>query len=377
MQQLNDRKNSNNITLKSGLLILMSLFTFILVPALISIDISQAGKRSRDRARFCSRTAMAAFVACQNEIKDDYWIAVGNCNNISETEPRAECLEDANAEYKEGKELCGDQREARLELCEELGEAPYDPVLDPEDFVDFQEVIDDPASFTPNRYFPLVPGTKWVYFAYDEEGDLAERITVIVKNEIKTIEYPEDDGNLFRCAVVNDLVEEFVGEEGEEDDDSKYSAIEDTDDWYIQHKTTGDVLYMGEIARDYELDLDGRPELVEIEGSWKAGRDSAKPGILMYGNPNPDDDNQQNPYRQEFALGEAEDIGEVISRGEESVNVPAGEYTEDVLKTKDSTPIEPDVLEFKYYAPGVGLIKELNPEDGEEVVLIEKTTVGP
>ena len=58
---------------------------------------------------------------------------------------------------------------------------------------------------------------------------------------------------------------------------------------------------MGEIARDYELDLDGNPELVEIEGSWKAGRDSDKPGILMYGNPDPDNDDRQNPYRQEFS----------------------------------------------------------------------------
>ena len=65
------------------------------------------------------------------------------------------------------------------------------------------------------------------------------------------------------------------------------SPIEDTDDWYIQHKSTGDVLYMGEIARDYELDLDGNPELVEIEGSWKAGRDADKPGVLMYGRPIP------------------------------------------------------------------------------------------
>ena len=96
---------------------------------------------------------MAAFRAGQNEVKDDYWIAVGNCYNLSEAEDRAECLEDAKAEYKEGKELTRDQREARLDLCEELGEAPYDPHLDPNQFVNPTTINASSA----NPYFPLVP----------------------------------------------------------------------------------------------------------------------------------------------------------------------------------------------------------------------------
>ena len=67
-------------------------------------------------------------------------------------------------------------------------------------------------------------------------------------------------------------------------------------------------------------------------------------------------------------------MGEVVSRGEESVTVPfGGTYKDDVVKTRDWTPIEPDVFEFKYYAPGIGLIKELNPNSGDSVVLINKT----
>ncbi len=88
----------------------------------------------------CSQTAKAAFRAGWNEIKDDYWIAVGNCNNVSDAGDRAECMEDAKAEYKEAKELTWDQREARLELCEDLGEAAYDPELDPRTFL-FQATI--------------------------------------------------------------------------------------------------------------------------------------------------------------------------------------------------------------------------------------------
>jgi len=79
-------------------------------------------------------------------------------------------------------------------------------------------------------------------------------------------------------------------------------------------------------------------------------------------------------YRQEFFPGDAEDMGEVVSRGVESVAVPFGAYTDDVLKTKEWTPIEPDVLEFKYYAPAVGLVLEINPDTGERVELINHTT---
>ena len=79
-------------------------------------------------------------------------------------------------------------------------------------------------------------------------------------------------------------------------------------------------------------------------------------------------------YRQEFFLGDAEDMGEVASRGEESVTVPFGTYMNDVLKTEDWTPIEPDAMEYKYYAPDVGMVLEVSPETGERVALIDMTT---
>ena len=370
---------SKSAILKTAVALLAVLFLVIPATGLLSIDLSQASGGGDDHhdnhwkgTKFCSRTAMAAFSAGQNEVRDDYWIAVGNCNNLSEAEDRAECLEDAKVEYKEGKELTKDQREARLEICENLGEAPYDPELDPEDFV-------DPAT-APNQYFPLVPGTIWVYKAYDKGGMLFERITVTVKDEIKTIEYPEGSGKEFPCVVVNDVVEEFVGEPGQEGDETKYFVKEDTFDWYIQYEGTRDVLYMGEISRDFELDLDGKPELVEIEGSWKAGRDFAKPGIVMWGDPDPKNEDH-DLYRQEFALGNAEDMGEVISRDALSVTIElkggVKTFDDDVVQTKDWTPIEPEVFELKYYAPGIGMIKEENPETGEYVVLFEKTTVAP
>jgi hypothetical protein len=195
----------------------------------------------------------------------------------------------------------------------------------------------------------LVPGTVWVYEGETEEG--TETITVTVTEATKEIEYPAESGLIFTCRVVRDVVE-LDGE-----------VIEDTDDWYAQD-TEGNVWYFGEISREFE---DG--ELVSLEGSWKAGVGGAKPGIIMEADPQVDD-----IYRQEFFLGDAEDMGAVVSRGNESVTVPFGTYRDDVLKTKDFTPIEPDVFEFKYYAPGVGLILEVNPDTGDRVELINKTT---
>ena len=79
-------------------------------------------------------------------------------------------------------------------------------------------------------------------------------------------------------------------------------------------------------------------------------------------------------YREEFALLTAEDVGEVISRDEETVVVPFGTFDDDVLKTEDRTPIEPGVLEFKFYAPGVGVVLEENPDTGERVELVYMVT---
>ena len=59
-------------------------------------------------------------------------------------------------------------------------------------------------------------------------------------------------------------------------------------------------------------------------------------------------------YRQEYYQGEAEDNGEVLST-DEMADVPTGHY-DDMLLTKDTSGIEPDVLEFKLYAPGVGQV---------------------
>ena len=241
---------------------------------------------------------MAAYKAARFEAMDDYWIAIGNCNNLSDPDERKECKQDAREERLSAMEDSRDQLEARQEICEELGQGPYDPQLDPADFVDPDDIGD---SETANPYLPLIPGTVWVYEGETEDG--TETITVTVTDDTKEIEYPEESGQIFNCRVVRDVVE-LDGE-----------AIEDTDDWFAQDED-GNVWYFGEISLEFE---DG--ELVGLEGSWKAGVDGAKPGIVMGADPEVGDF-----YRQEFLLGEAEDMGEVVSRGDETVTVPFGTY---------------------------------------------------
>ena len=296
----------------------------------------------------CSKTTQAAYKAGQKEIQDDFLIRIGNCYNMSDPDDRADCREEAREEWQEAKATLKEQRDARCDICDEIGEAPFDPSIDPDDFVDFEAVLDGTETLTPNRYFPLVAGTTWEYLVTDGEGVTIERILVEVLDETKEVLG-------VNCIVVHDRVWEV--EAGEE------TLLEDTDDWYAQD-LNGHVWYFGEIVLNYE---DG--ELVDIEGSWTAGEDYAKPGYIMLADPQEGD-----YYRQEFALGNAEDMGAVENRGEEIVDVTYDVFTDDVLKTRDWTPIEPDVMEFKYYAPGVGMVKEIDPESGEQVSLIDMTT---
>ena len=132
-----------------------------------------------------------------------------------------------------------------------------------------------------------------------------------------------------------------------------------TSDWYAQDND-GNVWYFGEDSREYE---DG--EEVSTEGSWQAGVDGAQPGIIMKANPRIGDS-----YRQEYYPGEAEDMGQVI-RLNESASVPYGSFGE-VLVILEWNPLEPDVIEHDYYAPGVGAILEVVVEgEPERVELVE------
>jgi len=226
-----------------------------------------------------------------------------------------------------------------LSACAAGGESTspaetYTVNLTPAEFV---ELVDNP-------YFPLMPGTKWVYEGTSEDG--VERIEIEVLAETREV-----------MGITATVLHDIVHLDGE--------LIEDTHDWYAQDKE-GNVWYLGEDVSNYE---DGA--FKNKEGSWEAGVDGALPGILMYADPAA---HLGETYRQEYYPGVAEDMAELLSVTE-SVTVPYGSY-DNVVKTKDYTPLEPDLLENKFYAQGIGVVKEIDINTGEEVLLIDFKSFG-
>lgn len=201
------------------------------------------------------------------------------------------------------------------------------------DSIEFVSGIDNP-------YIPFVPGSKWVYEARLEDG-------TVERNEIEVLQETRAVNNV-TAAIVHDTV--FV--EGQ--------LVEETFDWYAQDKD-GNVWYLGEQVDNYENGL-----LVDHAGSWEWGVDGALPGVMMWADPAA---HLNEEYFQEYYAGEAEDQGQVLSVSE-TETVPFGSFDE-VVKTYDFSALDSELKENKFYAAGIGVIKEVNQVTGEEVVLIE------
>jgi hypothetical protein len=218
------------------------------------------------------------------------------------------------------------------------------PVVDPGDGGVYAPVI-DPASFVEridNPYLPFLPGARWV-FVGESDGE-TERVEVTVLEERKVVMG-------ISAVVVRDRVE------------VDGVIAEDTFDWFAQDGD-GNVWYLGEAVQDYE---NGEPS--GTGGSWEAGVDGALPGIVMPARPS-----AGAAFRQEYYEGEAEDMFEILSITG-SRTVPAGTF-EAVVETEDWNPLEPDTIEHKFYAPGVGLIFEEKVAGGDGFVELVEFTPG-
>ncbi|MBT8441492.1 MAG: hypothetical protein KJO76_03820, partial [Gammaproteobacteria bacterium] len=177
-------------------------------------------------------------------------------------------------------------------------------------------------------------------------------IVVTVLNETKLV-----DG--ITCLVVRDVV--TVDEE----------LIEDTDDWFAQD-LDGNVWYCGEEVKDYETFEDDEPplpELISDDGSFKAGRDGDKGGVLLPQTPVVGD-----LFRQELSVGNAEDVIEILAVDGDETAVAASCNAE-CLVTRDFSPLDPEANENKYYAPGIGLVLEIDLNTGDRVELIDFTAL--
>ena len=297
----------------------------------------------------CLRGAANLYSACRSDVKNDFYTGRTICLNISDDQDRKDCLLGNRDTRSEGNTECREIRSARRQLCDSIGGEAYDPPFGNDFAANFVDPLQIGTGIAPNTYLPLVPGSVWTYessFLDDEGETVTETIEVSVTSETKQIEG-------ITCVTVRDVVRE----DG--------VLIEDTDDWFAQD-IVGNVWYCGEIAENFET-FDGDdpdlPELVDIDGSWKSGRDGGLAGILIPAAPI-----SGEVIRQEVAWREAEDVIEIQSlTGTEST--PGGGCTGNCMVTVDFTPLDPGVEEQKFYAPDIGLILEVDDE-GNRVELI-------
>lgn len=125
--------------------------------------------------------------------------------------------------------------------------------------------------------------------------------------------------------------------------------VEETHDYYAQD-TDGNVWYFGEDVVNYVYDDDDNLVSTNTSSSWLAGVNDALPGIIMLSESIVDFN-----YFQEFAVADdALDFATIKSVGN-TITIGLGTFT-NVIQILEGSVLESDFREFKYYAPGIGLI---------------------
>jgi hypothetical protein len=184
-----------------------------------------------------------------------------------------------------------------------------------------------------NPWLPFKVGTEWVYRGVKDSEPA--RDVVRVTGATRVI-----DG--VRCTAVSDRL--YL----------RGKLEERTTDWYAQD-AAANVWYYGEATA--ELDPKGR--VTSTEGSWRAGVNGAKAGIVMPAHPR-----VGYSARQEYYKGHAEDHFRILSVAA-SVHVPFV-ASKRALLTKEWTPLEPGVVDHKVYVRGIGMVKEETVKGGDE-----------
>jgi hypothetical protein len=194
----------------------------------------------------------------------------------------------------------------------------------------------NPADFTTeidHPYWPMKAGSRWIFRETDAEGSVS-RVVVTVLDKTKTI-----------MGIETRIVHDQVSEQGE--------VKEDTFDWYAQD-AEGNLWYLGEDTTEYE---NGKPKTKE--GSWEAGVDGALAGVILPAHPE-----VGMTYREEYYKGHAEDGASILSV-DAFAKVPYRTFDHGI-QTRNFSGIEPDTIEEKIYAKGVGVVLELTVSGGSD-----------
>jgi hypothetical protein len=180
------------------------------------------------------------------------------------------------------------------------------------------------SSHVTNPWFPLEPGTKYVYVGVKDGKP--SRDVVVVTHSVRVIRGAP-------CIAVSDRL--FL----------RGHLAERTTDWYSQD-ARGNVWYFGERTAE----LDGHGNVTSTEGTWLAGIAGAQPGIYITASPV-----VGRSYRQEFLKGHAEDHFKAIAV-----------FGRNAVLTQEWTPLEPGVVDHKLYVRGVGIVLEQTEKGGDE-----------
>jgi hypothetical protein len=172
-----------------------------------------------------------------------------------------------------------------------------------------------------NSYFILEPGFQLILESSNE------KLAVTVLDETKEVE-----------GVTTRVVEEREWKNGELKEVSlNFFAIDER---------TKDVFYFGEDVDMYEDE-----KVADHSGAWLTGKGGAKAGLAMPGKPRPG-----MKYYQEMAPGKAMDRA-VVVKLDDMLETPAGVFS-NCLLTKEGSSLNPFEIEFKTYAPDIGLIQD-------------------
>jgi hypothetical protein len=192
-----------------------------------------------------------------------------------------------------------------------------------------------------NPFFPLERGTTFFYEGAKDGVPTRDEMHV-TKGTIRILN--------INCTVVRDRAfEDNV-------------LVEDTLDYFAQD-VAGNVWYFGEDTKEF----DDQGRVVSTEGTWRAGVNGAAPGLVMEAHPRVGD-----RYFQELAAGVAEDMARVRSL-DASRCVPFDCF-DHVLRTRETSRFEPDVVDQKEYAKGIGVIREDTITGGHEHSVLVRIT---
>jgi hypothetical protein len=277
----------------------------------------------------CNKSALALRKAASRQNWADFYNEIALCLNLKPFSEVVKRAKKAEKTLKDAEKLVEDQFDERIKICQQLGQEPYALDIDP---LEFTSVVD-------NVYFPLIVSNMNAYEGTTSDGLVRiEETTLAETRQIMGVD----------CAVVHCV--EYLDN----------VVTRDSHRYFAQH-TDGTVWWFGELSFTLEDDV-----IVDMDGTWIADDKGPQPGIMMLAAAD-----VGLVYRQSFAPNVSEGVAKFQATGV-SVTVPYNSQTYvDCWQIRNTTPIEPDLLEQRFYAQGVGLVKIVDADTGDLFELVD------